>query len=193
MINATNSVLASNKTRVKLSWGFHAVLLSAATSAGQAFNMNSLFDPDRTGAGDQPVGFDQWAAFYNRYIVYKFKIEWIVQSSGALSVATLGSNQDSAVGTAAVLGQPLSHINGAILGEQARGTEYYNLPKMTGRTFKEYMADDRFQALTSASPTELAVWRIRVDSASGTNTSADFIVKCTFWCEFSDRNQLAAS
>ena len=31
--------------------------------------MNSLFDPNRTGTGHQPYGFDQLSTFYNRYYV----------------------------------------------------------------------------------------------------------------------------
>lgn len=192
-INATNSVLAANKTRVKLCWGFNEVFMSAAVAGSHAFRLNSLFDPDLTGTGTQPVGFDQWAAFYNRYIVYACKIEWYLQTTLPLAVATHASNNDTAVGVPTVLGQPLSHINACGVSDKAHGVEYYDLAKLTGRTFTEYMADDRFQALTSANPSEVAVWRMRADSAGGVNTSADLVAKFTFWCEFSDRNQLAES
>lgn len=41
-----------------------------ATSPGlQAFRLNSLHDPDLTGIGHQPRGFDQIAEFYTRYCV----------------------------------------------------------------------------------------------------------------------------
>lgn len=35
----------------------------------QIFRANSLYDPDLTGTGNQPRGFDQWSAFYARYMV----------------------------------------------------------------------------------------------------------------------------
>lgn len=192
-VNASGQVMAGNKQRVKLCWGFNNIIQSAATSGTQVMNMNSLFDPDRTGTGDQPVGFDQWSAFYNRYIVYKFKVEWYVQSSLGQAIATMGSNQDTAATVPTMLGNPMSHIYATNSDERAHGVEYYDLAKLTGRTLKEYMADDRFQALTSASPSELCVWRIRTESPSATNTNAELTAKLTFWCEFFDRNQLATS
>lgn len=37
--------------------------------ASYVFRGNSLFDPDFTGTGHQPYGFDQWNNFYERYTV----------------------------------------------------------------------------------------------------------------------------
>lgn len=36
----------------------------------QIFNINSLFDPDRTGIGHQPRGLDEWDQFYTKYKVH---------------------------------------------------------------------------------------------------------------------------
>ncbi len=33
------------------------------------WNLNSLYDPDQTGTGHQPMGFDSWATLYSRYMV----------------------------------------------------------------------------------------------------------------------------
>lgn len=38
------------------------------------FRANSLFDPDVTAGGHQPLGFDQWATFYKTYVVVGSKI-----------------------------------------------------------------------------------------------------------------------
>lgn len=38
------------------------------------FSGNSLYDPDVTGAGGQPVGFDEYGALYSRYNAYASKI-----------------------------------------------------------------------------------------------------------------------
>ncbi len=34
-----------------------------------AYNFNSAYDPDDSGVGSQPLGYDQWSAFYTRYFI----------------------------------------------------------------------------------------------------------------------------
>lgn len=40
----------------------------------QIFRANSIFDPDITGVGHQPLARDQWMQFYNEYVVLGAKI-----------------------------------------------------------------------------------------------------------------------
>lgn len=50
-------------------------LVSAAANPGvYIFSCNGLFDPDVTGTGHQPRGFDQLMLFYDHYVVQKAKI-----------------------------------------------------------------------------------------------------------------------
>lgn len=44
------------------------------TAAFYGFSCNSLFDPNASGVGHQPYGFDQWMTFYHRYCVIGAKI-----------------------------------------------------------------------------------------------------------------------
>lgn len=62
------------------------------TPATRQFRANSIFDPDFTGVGHQPLGHDQMAALYNRYIVIGSKITCKFWSD------TTSSNQTAAVG-----------------------------------------------------------------------------------------------
>lgn len=45
--------------------------LTGRTGSEVAFRMNSLWDPNLTGAGHQALGFDQMTPFYKRHVVYK--------------------------------------------------------------------------------------------------------------------------
>ena len=45
------------------------------TIATYSFRTNSMYDPDRTGIGHQPRGFDQYAVNYNHYTVIGSKIK----------------------------------------------------------------------------------------------------------------------
>lgn len=47
---------------------------TASSIAKQAFRMNSIFDPDYTGSGHQPMYFDTLATLYGRYVVLGAKL-----------------------------------------------------------------------------------------------------------------------
>jgi len=55
------------------------------------FRLNGINDPDYTGIGHQPLGHDQWAMFYQEYIVLgaKVTVKWVFES-GAQAVAVGG-------------------------------------------------------------------------------------------------------
>lgn len=46
----------------------------AGANAIQVFRANSLYDPDYSGAGGQPRGFDQWMEIYDHYYVKRARI-----------------------------------------------------------------------------------------------------------------------
>lgn len=54
--------------------------ISTSTATYYNFRANSCFDPNETGTGHQPRGWDQWTQFYNHYVVVgsKCSIRWIV-------------------------------------------------------------------------------------------------------------------
>jgi len=55
---------------------------SGATNFTQyVFRAFSIFDPDQTGVGHQPMGHDQWAAFYRRYRVLGSKISVVATNN----------------------------------------------------------------------------------------------------------------
>lgn len=57
------------------------------------FRANSVFDPDYTSTGHQPLGFDQWKVFYDHYNVIGSKITatFITEASnGAVACAHVG-------------------------------------------------------------------------------------------------------
>lgn len=52
--------------------------------------LNSLYDPDYSGSGHQPLYFDEWKVMFNKYIVYgcsyKVMIENLADTDGWLVV-----------------------------------------------------------------------------------------------------------
>lgn len=53
----------------------------AGLAADQVFNITSLYDPNFTGTGHQPTGFDQMMALYRNYLVTKVNAHVIFQNT----------------------------------------------------------------------------------------------------------------
>lgn len=64
------------KATTKLRYN-ETISMNPATGVVQAYSYraNSCFDPNQTGTGHQPMGFDSWANIYNHYIVLGSKIK----------------------------------------------------------------------------------------------------------------------
>jgi len=149
-------------------------VVSVATVAGimndHLINLNSMFDPNRTGAGHQPQGRDTMALLYNRYRVDGVKARVTISKVTDLIVGWHGiaANNDSTAFVnplSAVCEQPYisDNQNTASLGT-SRTTltfnRYFKLAQLTGVSPQVYRSDDRFQAQIGSSPSELLILHI---------------------------------
>lgn len=145
------------------------------------FNLNSIFDPNRSGIGHQPYGYDQLSGLYNRYRVIKcsYVISGINNAADGDSysiIAAVASNDAINVtgGLAEVIENPRAKF--VTQAPQAplrmlKGSVY--LPSLVGRNKTQYMADDRYQATFGSDPNELAILNIfagAIDGETQTNT-----------------------
>lgn len=80
---ANNSVISkgirgplNTKLRAQLNYSdyFNLDVAAGGATAEYVFSANGLFDPNITGAGHQPRGFDQLMALYDHYVVIGVKI-----------------------------------------------------------------------------------------------------------------------
>jgi hypothetical protein len=55
----------------------------------QTYRINSLYDPDETGSGTQPVGFDQIMALYYYYRVLRCKVKITVVNGGTAAITAV--------------------------------------------------------------------------------------------------------
>ena len=125
------------------------------------FNLNSIFDPNRTGIGHQPYGHDTFQTLYNRYRVIncKYIVSAYSNSGATIQFACLPANEEFIQPTVSEYrenprckytvqtpGAPLRFLKGNVY-----------IPSLVGRSKSQYMADDRYQSMFGASPAELAI------------------------------------
>lgn len=166
-----------------------------------SFNMNSLFNPNRVATPPtphQPYGYDQLTPVYNRYRViscsYTIKC---ISSTQTVNVVALPANQaffPPSAGTA--MESPRAKFITQNPGGNLKtlwGRTY--IPSLMGRNKAQYMADDNYQALTTASPAELAVLNIYAQGIQDGAVDPSTLLSITleFTAEFFDVKQLAAS
>lgn len=61
-----------------------------ASAASYVFAANGLFDPNITGVGHQPAGYDQYMLLYNEYVVTRSWIKIVVTNTDATSQQIVG-------------------------------------------------------------------------------------------------------
>lgn len=113
---------APRKT-VRLVYKAVDLLTAGATNmmgAIKEFCLNSLFDPDKSGAGHQPYGFDSMALLYATYKINKVKVkfEFVDPSINSLAFGIMITNPTSTAVS-------IAGMSSEILGEKSMGTVKY--------------------------------------------------------------------
>lgn len=177
----------------------YAEQITTSGLGAYAFNLNSIFDPNRSGVGHQPYGFDTLSTMYNRYRV--IAVGWRC----TMPAATDGVNQFLAAFPAnevvtftdlgACIENPrVKYIEQGTAGSEIRrltGKSY--LPSLVGRTRAQYMADDRYQADVTSSPLELAVLNLFTSAANGVPRPSSVNILLEYVVEFFDIKHLPQS
>ncbi len=144
---------------------------ASAAIANNSFNANSLYDPDQSGTGHQPSGFDTLAAMYSRYLVKKATIDctFFLQGAATNVPLAIGINLydgSSPYGTGAIA--MLEQSNGVhLLTSKNIGTgvstPHLRLTFDAKQWFGLTNLDDNREtigALTNANPTRRAYFQV---------------------------------
>lgn len=185
------------------------------SSVGANFNvwqwrMNSLYDPNVSGGGHQPRGFDQLcgaAAPYSKYRVFAFTYR---VSCTTYDSAT-GTQRDSmficeptngATIPGSTIEDVLEHPR-AKYKMQAENAPtvvlkgHVSLPKLAGRTRAQYMADsDLYAANYNSSPGEdmyLNTYSFVTDTTTGNTVKTHWTIEFTYFAQLFDTVQLSQS
>lgn len=72
-----NQSAVANRQHVTLRYSEIIPVTGAAAGVGvvNSFRANSIYDPNFTGVGHQPMGHDEWSSFYNHYQVKASRIK----------------------------------------------------------------------------------------------------------------------
>lgn len=170
------------------------------------FSANGMYDPDITGTGHQPLGFDQWLGlFYNDYCVYKSEIDVTFQSQASdntgQAVCLIGLADDSSSSTnVTVLYENPTYVK-ANLGSIGSGRDTVRLTKKCdvatyfGLSREALLADSTHRGNSAGNPADTVLFDIAVSANNSTVNPANVVVlaRITYWAHLTQRRELATS
>lgn len=169
----------------------------------QTFRLNSLFDPDLTNSGHQPMGFDQIKPFYNSYQVMSVEVKyrWYASDSNGLMVFTTlqsGQNTSALAGTICSIAferqEVLSHPLPIAGKDVITHTEHVPIHTLVGLSRQQYKDDPNYRSLCTTNPATQAYVRFAVgDTASGVSKKCTLAVEFVFHARFFDKINVGQS
>jgi len=180
----------------------------AAGVAGTAQRMalNSLFDPNYTGVGHQPYGFDQISTWYRTYLVHAAKIKLTATSIGGSAEVAVLWKFDNPYGFTTLTGMTTDAATEApmvgvgLLGASGNDRTFVKdlsveLHKVIGITKPQYVQEiSTYGAEYTAAPSLLANFSVAISSFTGAAAEAATIqIYIEYDAEFFNPTQLAQS
>jgi hypothetical protein len=177
------------RTKRKLRYSTNISLTSTSgVVATYVFSANGLFDPDISGTGHQPMGFDQLMLSYNHYTVTDAKIRCIFKNTTS-SVPTVSIRVHPDTAPVTVIDQSIEYglINTDALeikgsyGANKEITEVVSIRKAQG--VQDVLDVIPLSGTAAANPAEQTYFHVSMWDSSGTSGSCnvDVIIEYVAW------------
>lgn len=173
------------------------------------FRANDMYDPNYTGTGHQPLGFDQWVGtIYDHFTVVGSKIKVTPTMQGFDATGTnscvygviLDDNSTFAYTNPAAVLESKQGKGAVLLGNTGTGTG--NKPRPAKRNFsakkffgtREIVGKDLYRGGATFSPTEDAFFTVWSGSVGGNNPDLlNFLVEIEYIAVLTEPKYLAQS
>lgn len=197
----SNVLSGMPKTR-KISMRYVDQISMTSTSgslASYVFRANSIYDPNYTSTGHQPMGYDQWAVLYNHYVVIGARLS-------ARFIPNAASTAPCAMGTYLTDGTAVPYTTPSEFIEAKRGN--YKIFKATDRAVslrqnysakKQYNLADvkdnvgRVGAAMDTNPSDEAFFNIWFDAIDGSTSTCEVIVTIDYIVLYSEPKDMPQS
>lgn len=181
--------------------------VSTGLGAGHVYTANGLFDPDITGTGHQPMGYDQMMSLYHHYTVTTARIKATMvhlgSAGGTPALCGIVVSSDTAINTMDTAEEFLEHpqrsnykLSGSVTGEPA--TNQMNLQldvaKFFGKTKSSMVNADLYRGAIGLNPAEQVYFHIMANSVSSADAGiVSFIVTIEYDVVFTEPKTLVQS
>lgn len=198
------NTLVPDRMLLKMSYKDNVSLAGASgiTYAVKNFRLNSIYDPDLDIVnGHQPLGYDQWQVFYNKFRVYKAIVTATVinNNNGGIQCGLVPYNTPGILSTVddSTFEQPHA-ISKTIAGVNGMNKtvikKVVDIPRVLGKSHLQYRSSDEVASLFGNNPVEecrLALVARQVNDSSAPACAA--VINITYFVELYDRKTQAIS
>lgn len=151
----------------------------------QKFSANSLYDPDITGGGHQPMYFDNLMAIYDHYTVVKSKItvKLVLTTTTATSPSyvCLHTDDDSSGPSTFLACCEQSSAISKVIPQNCTDPIYLTATWDARKYFGgDPLSNDNLQGSASASPTEQSVYHITFQTGAAGTVTASALVEIEY-------------
>lgn len=166
------------------------------------YRANSPFDPDLTGVGHQPMGYNSWSSHFNHYVVLgaRMLVSAVAQGSNTTTMCGLYLSDDSTAytdwdafaearkGTYKTIPKLVDGLKPTTLVSKFSARKFYNVADIRDNV-------NRIGAATSTNPSDVAEWHLWVQSQdkSTTGSGINLTVTIDYIVEFSEPKDIAQS
>lgn len=180
------------KAMTKLRYADVQLRTSSVSDAGlYLYRLNGVYDPDATGTGSQPPGYDNISGMYQNYRVLwaKYKVK-ALYTSGTSQLSAVWSTTNASAPTS--LQAAMSQSDAEVLCHSTTGAgqtvmkKYISMAKAFGVEPAEIETDSDYGSLASTVPVRQAYLAIYTGNSSGSTTSVcTYVVQITYGVEWS--------
>lgn len=161
------------------------------------FKCNAMFDPNQTGAGHQPLYFDELSAIYNHYTVLASNIKIRACSSTALPVGCIVSlhvddDTTSSANIQTICEQSTASFKVVPFGNQ---DQIYLTKAWSAKDYfgPNPLDNDTLQGTGSTDPSELSFYNFSINSLSAGTQSLQLLVEISYWAVWDELKTNAGS
>lgn len=166
------------------------------TLTNRAYAINGLFDPDISGAGHQPLAFDQLMTLYSEYEVFASKVFLYATNNNTIEyILNIYPSITLSFPTAISTSQEQNYSKSIIISDAGAANKnflsnYIAIRKLEGR--RTYSIN--YVGNASANPSNTRYWLIQAGSLDGTSgMNAQVRIKIVYYAKFFRRISLGPS
>lgn len=202
-VQSTASVAPSQLVKLRY---VESVVINPATGlvGAHIFSASSIFDPDVTGGGHQPLGRDEWAIFYDHYTVIgskctaRFFSDTSAANTGNAMVGVMVKDNATTTNTPSTMLEQTNTYPKMLTNSSAQGaviaTKGYSAKRFFGLS---NVNDNRtvVGAQFGSSPTDQAYFHVYVTPTTSSDNVGDVnvVVTIEYLCLMTERKTLTAS